>query len=131
MFIGACGMSHLKGRPTRTVRLVPSHENEAHRYECDRCKVECSAVGRSGTACRVPTEASRQEPCVTYRGVRRLRDAIDIGAQAEAYATERLDYFGFLDASFLMTAPFFITKFILRMDSMSSRGLEGMATMSA
>lgn len=28
VFIGACGMSHLKGRPTRTVRLVPSHETK-------------------------------------------------------------------------------------------------------
>jgi len=54
-----------------------------------------------------------------------------VGTGRNACATEKRDYFGFFGASFLMTAPFFITKFILRMDSMSSRGLEGMATMSA
>jgi len=47
--------------------------------------------------------------------------------QAEACATEKGYYF----ASLRATAPFFITKFTLRMDSMSSRGFEGMAMMSA
>jgi hypothetical protein len=53
------------------------------------------------------------------------------GTGRNACATEKQDYFWFLGESFLMTAPFFITKFILRRASVSSSGLAGMAIMSA
>jgi hypothetical protein len=73
----------------------------------------------------------RKEP---GRAVAKHRESccgITWGTGRNACATEKQDYFGFLVASLRITAPFFITKFILRMDSMSSRGLEGMAMMSA
>ena len=144
----ACLLGHVTRPKTRRTHnecsIGPFAQNRKkfRRCEFNRCKVECSAVGRSGTAprthagsatCRAPTEEITRAKRTWSRGCQAQGIVAwhHVGTGRNACATEKLDYFWFLGASFLMTAPFFITKFILRMDSMSSRGLEGMAMMSA